>query len=94
LKQGEENGSRIYQLLLHEMCLMPSNIPAYNLRPTYGFESNQMSNTSQDNDDEHDPTFKGKKRVLAETDSEETSDDNGTKKNRFATYPTDVEMAT
>jgi hypothetical protein len=32
-RDGEENGSRIYQLLLHEMLLLPSNIPAYNRVP-------------------------------------------------------------
>ncbi|KAF8804660.1 hypothetical protein BYT27DRAFT_7213795 [Phlegmacium glaucopus] len=34
-REGEENGSRIYQLdlVLHEMTLLPSNIPAYNLIP-------------------------------------------------------------
>ena len=30
---GEENGSRIYQLLLQEMLLLPSNIPANNRVP-------------------------------------------------------------
>ncbi|KAF8815174.1 hypothetical protein BYT27DRAFT_7215835 [Phlegmacium glaucopus] len=32
-REGEENGSRMYQLVLHEMTLLPSNIPAYNLIP-------------------------------------------------------------
>ena len=29
-RDGEENGSRIYQILLHDMCLLPSNNPAKN----------------------------------------------------------------
>jgi hypothetical protein len=33
-RDGEENGSRVYQLVLHEMQLLPSNIPTRNIIPT------------------------------------------------------------
>lgn len=72
LRKNEENGSRVYQLVLHEMALHPNNIPAYNTVP---------SNDSQ-TDTEISITAKNKKCSISESNTSGTCDDNQTKKKK------------
>jgi hypothetical protein len=49
IRPGEENGSRIYQLLLHEMSLLPSDIPAKNRVPRSKVFKDGASESVDDN---------------------------------------------
>lgn len=92
LRQGEENGSRIYQLVLHEMSLLPSNIPAYNVLPCNNSKPNINENeqTASGSNCDIDHFAKEKKQALP--DLESTDNDKGQKKTRMATEHPDIEM--
>ena len=94
-RNGEENGSRIYQLQLHDMCLLPSNIPANNRIPR------KLINQS---DTFKDPNGivgadalagvdvgKGKKHVLASFDSDDGKVGTS-KKLRLVPYESDADI--
>ena len=103
-RAGDQNGSRIYQLLLHEMLLLPSNIPVKNRATAKTFNTNnsfkdQTGNLEADTQDDVDEPVagKGRKRALDSLDS----DDEGvpadaSKRPRLVLYESDdadIEMA-
>jgi hypothetical protein len=97
-RNGKENGSCIYQLLLHNMCLLPSNIPANNCVPQQVINQNatfkDLNRIVGVDALAGVDVGKGKKCVLASFDS-----DNGrvgmSKKLHLVTYESDanIEMA-
>ena len=80
MRQGEENSSQIYQLALHKMTILPSNIPAFNSTETVIDSDVDKDVDIKNLTDTLTPPDKGKKRALS--DSESNGSDNEPKKIR------------
>lgn len=74
LRQGEENGTRIYQLVLHNMILLPSNVPTQNVTSTTPVQvpppPTPINLTTISEERTHHNVNKGKKRAFLTPDSE------------------------
>lgn len=71
----------LYQLVLHDMSLLPNHIPAYNLTSPI---TNDITTASTSTD-------KGKKHILPDLDTND--EDPNTKKNRLITELSGIEMS-
>ena len=95
-RDGEENGSRIYQLLLHEMSLLPSNVPASNRIPSKIVNQDATiedpNGTMPVGTEPGIDRGKGKKCVLASIDSDD-GDVGMCKKIRQVVEDADIEIA-
>ena len=103
-RDGEENGSRIYQLVLHSMNLLPSNIPSCGVVPLKYRDSDNtgkdvrnpaLDDSNRDSEQlERDDTTdleKGKKRT---SDASDNDNVDSTKRTRMRmTADSDVEMS-
>ena len=90
-RDGEENGSRIYQLMLHEMSLLPSNIPSRNVVPLkYNKDAAALDDSNRDQGGDSGNFRKGKKRA---SDTPDTGNIDRVKRVRVGVTDGDVEMA-
>lgn len=87
-REGEENGTRIYQLVLHKMSLLPSSIPSRNVVPLKyrDFPANKDSDQAPESVD----PGKGKKRASEDSQDGRSDVDRSTKRAR--TEDGDVQM--
>ncbi|KIM39064.1 hypothetical protein M413DRAFT_447420 [Hebeloma cylindrosporum] len=94
-REGEENGSRIYQLVLHDMCLLPSNIPSHNIVPLKYRNATALENPNKEKAgkgvDQVD-IGKGKKRALSDFDDGDEAVGKAKKVRLSMTGDGDVEM--
>ena len=89
-RDGEENGSRIYQLVLHKTSLLPSNIPARNIVPLkYNKDAAALDDSNGDEGDDSGNLGKGKKRA---SDTPDTGNADRAKRVRVGVTDGDVEM--
>ena len=89
-RDGEENGSRIYQLVLHEMTLLPSNIPAHNIvPPKYNKDAAALDDSNGDQGGDSGNLAKGKRRA---SDDADTGNADRAKRVRVGVTDGDVEM--
>jgi hypothetical protein len=71
-RAGDENGSRIYQLVLKKMQLLPSNLPAHNVFEHFP-NSKGKKRASTDDDDDGPSTPKKTRRDNATVVSEDVN---------------------